>query len=476
MIIGRKKEQDILDTCLNSGKAEFVAVYGRRRVGKTFLVREYFGGVFSFYATGVAGGKTRDQLKAFNQSLQLAGCQERAVPRDWFEAFSRLRSLLERSDVSRDRASGRIVVFLDELSWLDTARSDFRPALDFFWNGWASARDDTMLVICGSATSWMIKNIIDDHGGFHNRVTRQIHLQPFTLAECEELYRANGVVLSRQQVMESYMVFGGIPYYIDLIDRRSSLAQNIDQLCFERSGQLRHELGRLFASLFKHPGKHEAIVRELAQRRGGATRTELAAAPGIVDGQQLTRALSELEQCGFVRRYREFTKGKNGARFQLIDPFTLFSLRFLEGDGVHSWTEYLNTPSYYAWRGGAFELVCLIHSAGIKEALRVGGVASEESSWRSKASEPGAQVDLVIDRADGVINLCEMKFTDGEFAIDRAYDAALRNKVAAFAAETGTRKAIRLTMVTMSGLAHNAYWGTVQNELSADDLFEVKTV
>ena len=470
-IIGRKKEIDILDACLRSGRPEFLAVYGRRRVGKTFLVREYFKDEFSFYATGVAGGKTRDQLKAFADSLRRYGSPERTVPRDWFEAFSRLRDVLERDDVRRDRASGRIVVFLDELPWLDTARSDFRSALDFFWNGWASARADMMLVACGSATSWIITHLVNDRGGFHNRLTRQIHLQPFTLAECEELYRANGVAFGRQQVVESYMVFGGVPYYLNLVDRRSSLAQNIDQLCFEEAGQLRHELDRLFSSLFKHAHKHIAIVHELAKRRGGMTRAELAGVSAIGDGQQLTRALEELVQCGFVRRYRDFVKSQRGARFQLIDPFTLFSIRFLEGSSGPFWSERVNTPAYYSWRGGAFELVCLIHSAQIKEALRVGGVSSVESAWRSARSEPGAQVDLVIDRADGVVNLCEMKCTDGQFAIDKAYDANLRNKAAAFVAETGTRKAVHITMVTMNGLAHNAYWGTVQNELTADDLF-----
>lgn len=266
-------------------------------------------------------------------------------------------------------------------------------------------------------------------------------------------------------------MFGGVPYYLNLVDRRSSLAQNIDQLCFDEAGQLRYELDRLFTSLFKHASKHVAIVRELARRKGGMSRAELAAIPAIGDGSQLTRALEELVQCGFVRRYRDFVKAHRGARFQLIDPFTLFSIRFLEGDAQPAWSARVNTPAYYSWRGGAFELVCLLHSTQIREALRVGGVASTESAWRSSDSDPGAQVDLVIDRADGVVNLCEMKCTDGEFAIDKAYAADLRNKVAAFVSETGTRKAVHITMLTANGLAHNAHWGVVQNELTVDDLF-----
>lgn len=470
-LIGRKKEQDALDMCLRSGRPEFVAIYGRRRIGKTFLVREYFKNEFSFYSTGVAGGKTREQLKAFGASLIRFGSQQRTVPRDWFEAFSRLQDLLDRDDVSRDRASGRITVFLDELPWFDTARSDFKAALEFFWNGWASARRDVMLIVCGSATSWIIGNLIDDRGGFHNRVTRQIHLVPFTLSECEEFYHVNGIAFTRQQVVESYMIFGGVPHYLNLIDRRSSLAQNVNQLCFDESGQLRHELDRLLSSLFKHSERHAAIVGKLAKRRGGFTRAELSGVEGIGGGQPLTTALNELEQCGFVRRYRDFSKKERGQHFQLIDPFTLFSLRFVKGHEFESWLEYINSPGYYAWRGMAFELVCLLHVPQIKAALGITGVASSESAWRGAGATSGAQVDLVIDRADGIVNLCEMKFSDRELAIDKALDAELRSKAEAFSCETGTRKAVHITMVTSSGLVQNRYRESVQNELTVDDLF-----
>lgn len=470
-LIGRTRELHLLDQCCESGKPEFVAVYGRRRVGKTFLVRKYFGNRFSFYATGIADQNMRAQLKAFNLSLIEHGASERSTPSDWFEAFARLKTLLSSETVRRDKASCRRVVFLDELPWFDTPRSSFRAALDWFWNGWASACDDMMLIACGSATSWMLDNLVEDHGGFYNRVTRQIRLVPFTLAETEQLLLSNQVDLPRQQTVEAYMVFGGIPHYLNLIDRRSSLAQNIDQLCFSQAGELRHESDRLFKSLFRHADIYEAIVRELAKRLIGRTRTELAAVRDIGGGKALTKALRELEQCGFIRRYRNYRANKNGHYYQLIDPFTLFSLRFLDGLSQNSWMEYLGTPSYHAWTGNAFELVCLLHVRQLKQALGIAGVQTQESAWRSKTSDPGAQIDLLIDRKDAVIDLCEMKYSGAPFVVDADYARRLSTKLETFRAEERPGKALHLVLVAMSGVARNAHYHVLTNTIDSDDLF-----
>ena len=263
-IIGRNREKDVLTACLTSGRPEFVVVYGRRRVGKTYLVKEYFNGQFSFYATGLSNEKTKGQLKAFHTSLQIYGDAENAAPKDWFEAFMRLRSLLERENVYRDPISNRRVVFLDELPWMDTARSDFKSALEYFWNSWASSQEDLMLIVCGSATSWIIQHMLKERKGFHNRVTRRIRLLPFTLKECEELLENNGIVMTREQIIECYMIFGGIPYYLNLLDSRLSLAQNVDELLFKPYGDLKEEYTELFYSLFKKPEKHMAILKTLS--------------------------------------------------------------------------------------------------------------------------------------------------------------------------------------------------------------------
>ena len=470
-MVGRKEEQNILNNCLQSNRAEFLVVYGRRRVGKTYLIKEYFNNTFSFYATGLSNAKTKDQLKAFQGSLLEYGYHEKAIPKDWYEAFMRLKALLQKDEVKRDPVSGKKVVFLDELPWMDTPRSDFKSALEYFWNSWGSTQNDLLLIVCGSATSWIIDNLLGDKGGFYNRITRQIHLLPFTLGECEELYRTNNIPMTRQQMIESYMIFGGIPYYLNCFDKRLSLAQNVEELLFKQTGQLYYEYDRLLGSLFKKWERHAAIIDAVSHSKGGLTRVELAKNPSIRDGEPLTKALNELEQCGFIRKYKNYTKEKNGFYFQLIDPFMLFCFHFIKNREHESWMAYLNTPGYFSWCGNAFEMVCLLHINQIKKALGISGIETVEYAWRSTKSKPGAQIDLLIDRKDGVINICEAKYTMMPFVIDATYEEALRNKMYSFIEETSCKKALHLTMISSNGLSHNSYSGIVQNEITGDDLF-----
>ena len=470
-LIGRKEALFELDRLCETPRSEFAIVSGRRRVGKTYLVREYFGYEFAFYTTGIAGGNARAQMTSFNKSLRKYGSEEPPA-RDWFEAFGQLEQLLAGPDIHREETGGKRVVFIDEMPWLDAPRTDFLMALELFWNSWGSAQKDLLLIACGSATSWIIKNIFKNRGGLHNRVTARIALEPFTLKECEEYYRANGFVLSREQMIESYMVFGGVPYYLDMFHRRLGLVQNIDRLCFARQGALRAEFDELYHSLFKNAERHVSIVRTLARRRGGLTRAEISAKSRVANGGTLTKTLEELEACGFIRKYREYSKRKNEATYQLIDPFTLFYLHFMEDQtNEHFWSENYQGTMVRAWEGYAFELVCLLHVDQIRASLGVQGVAFDVSSWRSAHTEPGAQIDLVIDRRDGVINLCEMKFWRESYEISRKYDEELRHKREAFLAETGTHKSLHLTMVSPYGVKHNAYWQTIQGEITAEDLF-----
>ena len=470
-IIGRLKEQVILSNALKSKKAEFYVVYGRRRVGKTYLIKEYFNQRFSFYSTGIANEKTHQQLKVFNQALKQYGCKDTHIPKDWFEAFERLKNILQSENVYRDVESNKKVVFLDELPWMDTARSDFKSALEYFWNSYGSSQSDLMLIVCGSATSWIISNILLAKGGLYNRITGQIHLFPFSLKECEELFELNGLKMTRKQVIESYMVFGGIPYYLNFLDKRLSLAQNIEELCFNESGQLHYEYDNLFRSLFKNSTKHVAIIKSMAKKRTGITRVELAEVEDIGNGEPLTKALRELEQCGFIRKYQNYTKEKNVAFYQVIDPFVIFALNFLQAPRLSSWLTYINTPSYYAWCGNAFEIVCLNHLQQIKTALGIAGIETMSYSWKSKEKINGAQIDLLIDRRDDVINVCEMKYTLAPFVIETEYEKNLRNKCMVFSRETASKKSLHLTLIAASGLKSNEYTDIIQNVLTGDDLF-----
>lgn len=470
-IIGRKEEQDELQKSLFSGKPEFLVVYGRRRVGKTFLIKEYFNQQFSFYATGMLDKKTRDQLKAFHESLLEYGDLNEKAPKDWFEAFRRLKKLLLEEKVNRDPVSGRRVVFLDEVPWMDTPRSDFRSALDYFWNSWGSSQSDLMLILCGSATSWIIKHILANHGGFYNRITNQIYLAPFSLYECEEYYRSNGLSLNRRQILDSYMVFGGIPYYMNYLDRRLSVPQNVDKLIFSENGKLRYEYDHLFQSLYRNSENHRKLIEVMAGRREGMQRTELAELSGVSDGEGLTKAIAELEQCGFIRKYRNYTKEKQGCFYQVTDPFVIFAINFQKNEKVGSWINHYNTPGYYAWCGNAFEIVCLNHVPQIKAALGISGVESMQYSWRSSKSKPGVQIDLLIDRRDGIINLCEMKYTEKEYAINAAYEKDLIHKQAVFREEVNTEKAVHITLISAEGLKHNTHSDVVVHVITKEELF-----
>lgn len=468
-LVGRIREAAILEDMLRSGRSEFLAVYGRRRVGKTFLIRNVYEGRFTFRITGLANASLPAQLLNFNMAFKehWRGKQT-GTARNWMEAFRQIRSLVTRSKQKKK------VIFFDELPWFDTPHSGFVAALEHFWNSWASGRKDVLLVVCGSAASWMINKLINDKGGLHNRVTQQIRIDPFTLAECAELMRSRKIRLDRYQLVQLYMVLGGIPFYWDGVKKGQSAAQNINQLCFETNGMLLNEFGNLFRSLFSKAERHEAIVSTLARKVKGLGRDEISHEAGLANGGGLTRLLGELEESGFIRRYRPYGKKSRNSLYQLTDFFSLFHLRYMkdrmDADRNH-WLKMIDSPKHRAWSGYAFEQVCLAHVPEIKRALGISGIGTEISSWRSETAAEGAQVDLVIDRRDSVINLCEMKFSIHPFLITRKYDAELRQKAGVFKYETGTRKSVMITLVTTFGLKPNAYSGNVQADLTMDQLF-----
>jgi hypothetical protein len=471
-IVGREREKAELKRYMGSGRPEFVAVYGRRRVGKTFLIREYFENEFFFYFTGVAGGKRQELLKNFDIAINRYGGDSSMPSKNWSEAFLKLRGLIENASGNERR-----VVFLGELPWLDTKNSDFLTALDYFWNSFASARPDLLFIVCGSAASWVIKKLFKNRGGLHNRITGRIHMSPFTLRECEEYFSRLGVVMNRYQIVESYSVFGGIPFYLSMFDSGLGLAQNIDRLFFEEDAPLGDEYTELYHSLFSEPERPMAIVHALAGKRYGMTRDELTKATGIPDGGHFSANLEALEQSDFIVKYADFTRPSHGAYYRLSDPFSLFWRDFgkegKESKDEYFWTNRREDGERRAWSGYAFEETCLSHIPQIKNKLGISGVATRVTAWRSREAKPGAQIDLIIDRADGVINLCEMKFTQHPYTITKDDDAALLRKRQAFASETRTKKALHMTMVTTYGLTQSGYRGAVQSEVTMDDLFAI---
>lgn len=471
MLIGRKKEIQELQQAYDSDESKFVAIFGRRRIGKTYLVREVFQDNFAFTYSGMAQVSTKEQLKRFYLTLKSFGFKGGAYPNNWIEAFYMLEQYLE------GLPKGKKVVFLDELPWMDGPKSSFIPAFENFWNAWASARKDILLVVCGSATSWMVKKILKNRGGLHNRLNNQIHLQPFNLYECELYAKSINLPMERQEIMEAYMIFGGIPFYWSLLNKSLSLPQNIDSLFFGRTPKLGNEFRELYSSLFKQPEPYLEIITTLAKKKIGMTREEIIANSNLATNGQLTKYLEDLENCGFIRRYQAMGSKTKNALYQLIDNFTLFYFKFMEGKkytDIHYWSKIQMAPVFYSWSGLAFERICLIHSEQIKKALGISGVITHEYSWSTAANDehPGAQIDLLIDRSDKTINLCEIKYSDTPYSIDKKYIENLRNKVALFRQLTKTRKGISLTMITNSGLMKNSHaLNNIHSEVTADDLF-----
>jgi len=469
-IVGRGPEIKLIRKLEASGKSEFLALFGRRRIGKTFLIRSLYQENFSFYITGMANVSMQQQLINFNLTLRRQDPQtEWEAPVNWQFAFQQLISFTEKSKNSRK------IIFIDELPWFDTMHSDFIPALEHFWNSWASARSDIFLIVCGSATSWMINTLINNKGGLHNRVTQRIRLEPFTMFECSQFLQKKDVQLDHYQIVQIYMVMGGVPYYWDTVEKGKSATQIIEQECFTANGLLRTEFDNLFRSLFQKSERHVNIVKAVSTKAKGLTRDEISTLSGISNGGGLTRLLTELEECDFITRYVPFGKKSRESLYQLSDMYSLFYLKFIQNTSLKDQDNWLNTidsPRNRAWSGYAFEQVCMSHAPQIKKALGISGVETKISSWRSRSDGNGAQIDLVIDRRDQVINLCEMKFSINKFIITKQYAEELRNKIAFFKNDTKTRKSIFLTMITTFGVENNTYYGgLVHNDLTMDMLF-----
>ena len=469
-IIGRKEEIRQLQAYCESGRPEFIAVYGRRRIGKTFLIDEFFHYQYSFSVSGVLDGSPTEQITAFTQALRKIGYQG-DMPQSWMNAFFILSELLE----TRLSENQRCTIFIDELPCFDTPRSGFIQAFSHFWNTWGQKHPQVLLIVCGSATTWMIKNIIDSHGGLHNRITHEIHLRPFTLNETESMLQSMQIHWDRLSILQIYMIMGGIPYYLSLLQKGESIVQAIDRLYFSTHATLQSEYKRLFASLFREPEPYLEIMRILSTSRKGITREEMIKALGKKDNGHLSEYLQNLIKCDFIRYYFVKTKKirKTNGFYQLTDFFTIFHNTFLTRpiNDEHYWSHNLQTPLMNTWLGLAFERVCMAHIPQIKRCLGIDRIGTEYYSWRSKTSENGSQIDLLIERADRIINLCEIKYSTTPYSIDKSEEMKLRIRQSDFAEETGTKYAIFPTMITTYGIRKNAYSGYIQAEVTLDDLF-----
>lgn len=484
-IIGREYEIRKLNELYDSKSAELVALYGRRRVGKTFLIDEVFEDRICFRHSGlsltdedktgnVKRSKMKAQLEHFYRSLIEYGGTSNNKPKTWLEAFYMLEDLLSEKYDKKNR----ILIFIDEIQWLDTPRACFMTAFEAFWNGWACHRKNVMVVVCGSSSSWVLDNMINNHGGLYGRVTYEMKLHPFSLYECEKFFEKMSVKMSRYDVIQAYMMVGGIPYYLKYFEKGLSLPQNIDKMFFSKSAVLRDEYDRLFASLFTNPDVMKTIVWALSTKKRGLSRKELTEYTNITDGGDLSKQLKALVSGDFVTEYCSFGNNKE-TLYKLTDPFCNFYLEFIKkskNSGKNDWVSMEKSPRVRTWKGYAFENVCWNHIKQIKVALGIIGVVTTESLWSKRGSDNvnGTQIDLIIVRNDNIVNMCEIKFYSSEFEVDKEYHLVLDKRKELLQEMIPKKAVVHSTLITTFGIKQSGYYSDFVNVITMDDLFSKK--
>ena len=472
-LIGRTEERAILNDCLQSNESRLVAVYGRRRVGKTFLIRNHFDKLIRFEISGLHDGDLKDQLKQVFDVVSDYGLAKNALiyPESWMDAFRLIQSYIDSL-----KGKGKKVLFFDELPWFDTPKSKFLMAFENFWNAYCTKRNDLVVVLCGSAASWMVKKIVKNKGGLHNRLAERIRLKPFTLNETELFLNDRFIKMSRYDILQLYMVTGGVPFYLDRIRKGESLVQFVNRACFTDNGFLRDEYSELLKSLFDNAKNHELVLKTLVKKATGFTRNELAESTKLPSGGTLTDTVEELLESGFITKYHPFGTTKHQALYKLTDHFTIFHHKFIKENttlGNNVWTLKSSTPSWLSWAGLAFELICFNHLEQVTNALKLQAISCQASPWRFVDDMQGAQIDLIIERSDRIIHLCEMKFSKASYTLSKQEAASLRHKISALSNHAESKdKAIFPTFITTFGLKTNEYTHElVQNQLTMDDLF-----
>jgi uncharacterized protein len=472
-LVGREPEIHKLLSKLNTDKSELIAILGRRRIGKTFLIRSAFEGELFFQFTGLFKSNVTEQLSRFSNALMSSNIHSFTQPKNWFEAFDILSKAIAKS-----RSKKKKVIFLDEFPWMATNKSRFLTAFTDFWNSFVSTRNDIVVIICGSSASWMINKVLKNKGGLHNRVTDRIILEPFTLHETQLFLSNKHIVANEMDIVKLYMALGGVPFYLDQIHVGESLHQAIDRICFKKGAILQLEYQELFNSLFENATKHKKIIEVLSQFPKGLTRDVIIKKCKLKTGGGVTTLLEELEHSGFISVTTPIHKNVNEKLYRLKDFYTLFYLKHIVkhvAKKENTWLSLFNTTALQTWSGYAFENVCLEHIPQIKRALKIEGITSNSSAWQAKGNDEmkGAQIDLLIDRADGIINLCEIKFANDPYIITGEYAAKLRLKTASFKHFTRTKKSIFVALISTYGIFKNKHSeGFVQNEINLKDLFK----
>jgi AAA+ ATPase superfamily predicted ATPase len=478
-VVARDRELKIFHQVEQSRKSECLAVYGRRRIGKTYLIDETFNNhPFYFSFTGTKNSPHKKQIKKFMRKLvRLARKMKVTIPKrasDWDEALDILFQVVERAKTDPTQKK---IIFFDELPWLCSHKSGFLEALDYFWNDNLSKRRDSILIVCGSAAAWMIKQILNEKGGFHNRVTKSpIAMRPFTMKETKEYLHFRQITsLSDKQIVEIYMVTGGVAHYLDQLNPGESATQFINNNFFGTHGELRKEFSRLFKSLFDEYRKHVAVIRALADHPSGYTHHELLTALQLPSGGTFSEVLEELQESHFIQFNPKLGNKKKEGVYRLIDEYTLFYLKWVEPLGKNHrdntyWNSQFGKRGYFTWLGHAFENVCFKHSEQIKADLGISGITANVFGYRGKT-----QMDMLIDRKDDTINLCEMKYTGSVFKLTAKEAKNIQDRKDELLSLVKTGTSVIVTLVTPLPVSNTVahYTGLIDGQVNLDAFFKI---
>jgi uncharacterized protein len=469
-LFGRKKEIEIFNEALASKQSEFIAVKGRRRIGKTFLVNTFFKEERCFYLTGIQNQPMKVQLQAFANELSFRQKKSVSRPKDWLEAFALLRNYVETVETTTKK-----VIFIDELPWIDSPKSNFIQIFAHFWNSWAAWEKNIILVIAGSSTSWIVNKVYNDTGGFHNRVTKRIWLEPFKLSETEAFLRSKHIQLSRYEIALIYMAFGGVPFYLYEVKIGESAAQCIERLCFADGGLLKNEFDNLYASIFNTPEAHIRIAKTLAQHPYGMEKTQLLKQAKITNSEASTKILDELVANDYLYYMIPYGKKANRGKYILADFYSRFYFNFISNPKISNWMSEIDSNTYKTWCGLAFEWLCHYHKKEILKGLGISGIRSYEISYlnvKDDNRKMTGQIDMLIDRADNVLNLCEIKFANDVYVLSKAEGENIRKKMWYLMDHLKRRKSIFPVMITTFGCEKNMhYLGLITHQLDLDCLF-----
>jgi len=489
-IIARKKEKKVLADILWSKSAELLAIYGRRRVGKTFLVRNFFESLDNVIYFEMAGQKQESgeyaplkyQLGNFKYQFERTFSKEIQVPQSWQEAFNILKKEVDRFD----DANVKLILFFDELPWLCSPKSGFFEALDQAWNTSFERQHNVKVIVCGSAASWMLKKIVHAKAGFSRRITHKIQLPPFSLKETKEYLTFKGFDLSLMSIAEIYMIFGGIPYYLNFMNPHKSIYQNIEDECFDISGRLVDEYHLVFDSLFNHSNNHKKIVEFIASRQKGVLLKELTKQFSSLKGGSLSRIIDNLVGSSFIKKTAPLYNEKKGTTYRIIDEYILFYLKWIKS-APQSIIESPNTlyfqsiaqkNAYSSWKGFAFERLCLKHEYQIRKALGIHKILTMPSMvyFYDEQGKRSSQIDLLFERADRVITICEMKYSETEYSLKKSDIKSMMHKKKDLrrylSAKKKGQKDIHICYITSNGVKHNQNFYELQpSVLHLNDLF-----